>query len=154
MVAQVADRFFNVRTRDNVRILVADGFRYLQETDQTYDVIYIDAFLKPSEETDATGKPLSLKTERFYKDMQKHLSQPGVVVFNVNPHPRGGRSERDPPRLRPELRLSHQREEHHCRGLDGVGAGGAPRASRRAKELDQRFKATFSFQEVLKNLSR
>ena len=87
VVVQVADRFFNVRTRDNVRILVADGFRYLQETDQTYDVIYIDAFLKPSEETDATGKPLSLKTERFYKDMQKHLSQPGVVVFNVNPHP-------------------------------------------------------------------
>ena len=88
VVAQAADRFFNVRTRGNVRVLVVDGFRFLEETDQTYDVIYMDAFLKPSEQTDSTGKPLSLKTERFYKEMQKHLSQPGVVVFNVNPHPR------------------------------------------------------------------
>ena len=88
VVAQAADRFFNVRSRGNVRVLVSDGFRYLQETDQAYDVIYMDAFLKPSEQTDSTGTPLSLKTERFYKDVQRHLRRPGVVVFNVNPHPR------------------------------------------------------------------
>ena len=154
-VAQAADRFFNVRSGGNVRVLVADGFRYLQDTDQAYDVIYMDAFLKPSEQTDATGKPLSLKTEQFYKDVQKRLSQPGAMVFNVNPHPA---AEADLSAIRRVFAQSYvfRTSEKNIVVVASTAPTRetVPSLRARAKELDHRFKATFSFQDVLKNLSR
>jgi spermidine synthase len=46
----------------------------------------MDAFLKPSEETDGTGAPLALRTQQFYKQMQEKLKPGGLVAFNLNPH--------------------------------------------------------------------
>ena len=86
MVVQVADRFFEIRSGGNVNILTTDGIRYLEQTAQRYDAIYMDAFLKPSADTDTTGKPLAMKTRQFYQEVQKRLTPRGVVVFNVNPH--------------------------------------------------------------------
>ena len=45
----------------------------------------MDAFLKPSENTDLTGALLAMKTEDFYKNLQKKLTRKGLVVFNLNP---------------------------------------------------------------------
>ena len=53
VVVQVADRYFDVRSEGNVNVITADGIQYLEHTDKRYDVIYMDAFLKPSDETDA-----------------------------------------------------------------------------------------------------
>ncbi len=55
VVVQVADRFFEIRSGGNVNILTTDGIRYLEQTAQRYDAIYMDAFLKPSADTDTTG---------------------------------------------------------------------------------------------------
>ena len=46
----------------------------------------MDAFLRPLTDTDPTGKPLAMKTEQFYKEVQNRLTAGGLVVFNVNPH--------------------------------------------------------------------
>ncbi len=46
----------------------------------------MDAFLKPSEGTDATGQPLRLKTAEFYKGLRQHLTPEGIVVINLNVH--------------------------------------------------------------------
>ena len=46
----------------------------------------MDAFLKPSEKTDATGQPLRLKTVEFYKGLREHLTPDGIVVINLNVH--------------------------------------------------------------------
>ena len=54
-VVQLADKYFNVRTQKNTNIITADAFNYFKSNTTLYDVIYMDAFLKPSEETDATG---------------------------------------------------------------------------------------------------
>ena len=62
MVA-IADRYFATRSTDRIRILATDGYEFIRSTDgsaPTYDVIYMDAFLRPSEETDRSGNPLRM----------------------------------------------------------------------------------------------
>jgi spermidine synthase len=86
LVVQLADRYFGVRPAANVAIHTADGLQFIAEADKKYDVIYMDAFLKPSADTDATGAPLELRTREFYRQMQSKLKPGGVVAFNINPH--------------------------------------------------------------------
>jgi spermidine synthase len=69
-----------------VQIFNMDGFDYFKQNQKQYDVIYLDAFLQPTEETDSTGNPLKLKTLAFLKDIQKHLTQTGLFVINLNDH--------------------------------------------------------------------
>ena len=88
VVVEVADRFFGVGTGGNVNIITQDGFDFFKTAQATYDVIYMDAFLKPSAATDDTGVDLRLKTTKFYKEVQEKLALDGVVVFNINDHPK------------------------------------------------------------------
>src|SRR5208282_98603 len=85
---ELAEKYFDVRTRRNTKIITEDAFKYFETNQNRYDVIYMDAFLKPSEMTDATGQPLNLKTIAFYKSLRGHLGPEGVVVINLNVHPR------------------------------------------------------------------
>ena len=85
-VVELADKYFDVRTRKNTKIITEDAFKYFEADQTRYDVIYMDAFLKPSEETDATGQPLRLKTIEFYKGLGEHLTPEGIVVINLNIH--------------------------------------------------------------------
>lgn len=85
-IVKIADRYFGARTGGNVRIFTRDGFEFLREAKDKYDTIYMDAFLKPSEDTDSTGVPLRLKTLAFLKDLQTKLTKNGMVVFNINHH--------------------------------------------------------------------
>ena len=77
---------FGVRTAGNINVITVDGIKYLTETKEQYDVIYMDAFLKPSPDTDQTGAPRALRTQRFYEQMQMKLKPGGAVAFNLNPH--------------------------------------------------------------------
>ena len=86
MIVQVAQQYFGVASAGNVRIHTADGFAYLKETQERYDVIYMDAFLKPSADTDSTGVPLRLKTIAFFRSLRGKLTTGGMVVFNINSH--------------------------------------------------------------------
>ena len=87
VIIELADRYFDIRNEGNINIVPKDGFEYLTNTEFLYDAIYIDAFLKPSRETDCTGAPLQLHTPQFYKEIQKKLKSPdGLVVFNINHH--------------------------------------------------------------------
>lgn len=86
LVVELAAKYFGVKSGENVNIVTADGLKYIAETPKQYDVIYLDAFLKPSGETDSTGVPLSLRTEQFYKQLQTRLKPGGVAAFNINPH--------------------------------------------------------------------
>jgi spermidine synthase len=90
-VVAIADRYFATRPTQRIRILAADGYHFIRSTDgaaaPTYDVIYLDAFLRPSEETDRAGSPLRLKQAPFYSALRQRLSPTGVAVFNLNPQP-------------------------------------------------------------------
>lgn len=86
VVVQIADEWFATRPGPRTRIHTADGFVHLAEAKakgRRWDAIYMDAYLKPAEDTDSRGLQLRLKTERFFADLGGLLSEGGVVVFNV-----------------------------------------------------------------------
>jgi spermidine synthase len=154
VVVKLAEEYFGVRTAGKVKIVVDDAFKYLRTTDQRYDVIYMDAFLKPSGETDISGVPQRLKTIEFLKDVQKKLKPDGLVVFNVHVYP-------DTPETLSIIRAAFQQvyvvEVSHRGSMAVIGSTAKQRVSdadlrQKAKELDERFKADFSFQSVLDGL--
>ena len=67
-----------------LRLHVADGFDFIERCADQYDILFMDAFLKPSADTDATGTPLRLKTLGFYTQIKKCLKKDGLVAFNIN----------------------------------------------------------------------
>jgi spermidine synthase len=152
-VISIADQYFNVRTGGNVTVLHRDAFDYLSATEKKYDVIFMDAFLKPKDDTDATGAPLRLKTIQFYRDLQKNLTPTGVASFNLNPHP--GLDE-DLGALRAAFaqiyvfRLSRG-------GVVVVGSQAARRIGKatlldNAAVLTERFRTSYSFRKMAEQL--
>jgi spermidine synthase len=156
VVVSVAKTYFGVRTDDKVKILTGDGIRYLETADAQYDVIYMDAFLKPSAGTDSTGAPLRLRTLSFYAEVQKRLTPGGVVVFNLNPHPR---IEEDLQVIRKAFRHTYVFRLPGGQGLVVVGSTAAEREEvstllARARELDHRFGGSLSFTSTVRHLDR
>ncbi len=155
MIANIADRYFGVRTGRNVNINVTDGFEYLTSTDAKYDVIYLDAFLRPSSGTDRTGVPLHLKTLKFYGEVRKRLNPDGVVVFNLNPHLS----------VREDIQTIKEAFPNtyvfRLTGYDGYvvvastaeSAVSAKTISAEAARIDARFHAPFSFRKMAGRLA-
>lgn len=86
VVVRLADEYFGVRAGGNVRVHTADAVRFVESTSDRYDLIFMDAFLRPSGDTDATGVPTRLKTLEFLGRLKQALAPGGVVAFNVNEH--------------------------------------------------------------------
>jgi spermidine synthase len=85
-VVRLAGEYFGVRTGGNVRVHTADAVAFVESTADRYDLILMDAFLRPSSDTDATGVPTGLKTQAFLGRLKRALAPGGVVAFNVNEH--------------------------------------------------------------------
>lgn len=83
-VIRLADQWFGVRSGEGVRIIEADGVKFLANVRVPYDTIFLDAYLKPSDATNVTGAPLAMRTQQFYREMHAALKPGGLVVFNVN----------------------------------------------------------------------
>jgi spermidine synthase len=156
-VVEIAEKYFGVKTAGNVKVITQDAFEFFKAAGgEKYDVIYIDAFLKPAKDTDETGVPLKLKTIQFYKDLQKKLTPDGMVVFNINPH---GMIDQDVTNI---TEAFPQRYAFHLPNFGGLAVVGsmnkerlAPAAVRdRAAELDRRFKTSYSFKEMAGNLGK
>lgn len=154
-IIDVADKYFDVRTEGNVRVVQADGFKYLAETKERYDVIFMDAFLKPSRDTDPNGVPLALKTSRFYKQMQDKLTTGGLVMFNLNPH---SGSQRDIAGISAAFKNTYvyqlPRGGYVVAGSI-AGERDLPSAIvRQARAADKRFGASFSLERLAFQLQR
>lgn len=85
-VVRLADEYFGVRSGGNVRVHTADAVRFVESTADRYDLILMDAFLRPSSDTDTAGVPTGLKTQAFLDRLKRTLAPGGVVAFNVNEH--------------------------------------------------------------------
>lgn len=85
-VVRLADRYFGVRSGGNVRVHTADALTFVESTTDRYDLILMDAFLRPSSDTDTTGVPTRLKTLAFLGHLKRALTPGGVVAFNINEH--------------------------------------------------------------------
>ena len=85
-VVRLADEYFGVRSGGNVRVHTGDAVEFVESTEDRYDLILMDAFLRPSSDTDTTGVPTRLKTLAFLDRLKRTLAPGGVVAFNVNEH--------------------------------------------------------------------
>jgi spermidine synthase len=84
VVVDVAAEFFETHSGPKTRIITEDAFAFFKrEGGDLYDVIYMDAFLKPSGDTDTDGAPQRLRTVAFFKSLKQRLKPGGVVTFNV-----------------------------------------------------------------------
>jgi spermidine synthase len=85
-VVRLADQYFGVRSAGSVRIVTGDGVAFIESTSERYDLIFMDAFLRPSSDTDDTGVPTRMKTVAFLGRVKQALAPGGVVAFNMNQH--------------------------------------------------------------------
>ena len=86
VVVRLAAEYFGVRAGGNVRVHTADAVKFVESTTDRYDLVLMDAFLRPSDDTDAAGVPTRLKTLAFLGHLKRALAPGGVVAFNVNEH--------------------------------------------------------------------
>ncbi len=152
MVIDVARDLFGTRPSPTVRIFARDAFDFFADTTTTYDVIYMDVFLEPSEEgTDASGTPLRLKTRAFLRQLRDRVHADGVVAFNVH-------------HLEDVEVIADVFAQTYVFGLGvpgyvAVGTSSGERLSseelsERAHDLDTRFQTSFSFVDMVKRLRR
>lgn len=152
-VVKIADDYFDCRAGGNVNVITADGITYLETTETKYDVIYLDAFLKPTSDTDLVGAPLRMKTQEFYRLLQSQLRPEGVAVFNLNLHMT---TDADLAALHNAFERVYvfRTATANYVAIGTLHAAREPVATlcSRASDADNRFKASFSFQELLKHL--
>lgn len=75
-VVDVAKKFFGFREDNLMRAHVADGRRFIEKTQQPYDVIFLDAF-------GADSIPVRLTTQEFLRAVRRAVTPGGVVVGNL-----------------------------------------------------------------------
>jgi spermidine synthase len=154
-VVAIADKYFAIRSAENVNIITKDALEYLRNTDARYDVIYMDAFLKPAADTDKSGVPLRLKTIQFYKDIQKQLNADGLVVFNLHAH---DKYQEDVKNIREAFAQAYLFRLPNLSSFVAVGSKAAQRVQTGAlraagEELDRRFQTSYSFRDMVERLA-
>jgi spermidine synthase/MFS family permease len=85
-VVETAHEWFELPRDPRLPIVVDDGRRFLQRTDQRFDVIMVDAFY-------ADGVPFHLTTLEFVELMRERLTPGGVIATNVIGAITGGSSQ-------------------------------------------------------------
>ena len=75
-VTEAARRYLGLDDNPRLNVITADGRPYLELTDETYDVIVVDAYHQPY-------IPFQLATREFFAAAREHLRPGGVVALNV-----------------------------------------------------------------------
>jgi len=155
VVVELAAQHFGIKPVPGVEVITADGLKHIAESDGAYDVIFMDAFLKPTRGTDTSGVPLELKTRAFFDSIKQALRPDGVVVFNINPHPD---MERDVEEISASFPQTYVYQLPNRNGLVVIGSQDAKRVSfaeqmNRARKLDARFRTPYSFVSMAQTLA-
>lgn len=75
-VIKAAEKHFNLSESENLKVYNSDGRQFLQESNHTYDVIYIDAYRK-------SKVPFQLTTAEFMELTYEKTDENGIVMSNV-----------------------------------------------------------------------
>ncbi|HSA61834.1 MAG TPA: fused MFS/spermidine synthase, partial [Nitrospiraceae bacterium] len=86
-VVRMAEEYFDYHPPANHHVAVRDGRAFLNGTDRTYDVIWIDAFARHM-------IPFHLTTVEFFTAVRAHLNPDGVVAVNLASSGEGGDTAR------------------------------------------------------------
>ncbi len=76
VVVRMAEEYFDYHPPANHHVSVRDGRAFLNGTDRTYDVMWVDAFARDM-------IPFHLTTVEFFSLMRRHLNPDGVVAVNL-----------------------------------------------------------------------
>ena len=74
-VLQVAKRYFALPEDERIRVTIGDGRRFLEKSDDSWDIILVDAY-------DDYEVPPRLVTEEFMLLAHRHLTDGGVMAYN------------------------------------------------------------------------
>jgi len=77
-VFDMAQKHFDFKQDDRLKVVIDDGRRYLMKTKEKYDVIIIDAYRGPF-------VPFHLLTKEFFELAASRLNKGGVVAQNIEP---------------------------------------------------------------------
>jgi len=151
VVVALAREFFGTAPGPRTRIFTEDGIEYLRRTPERYDIIFMDAYLHPGTGTDATGRPLRLKTVAFLRSLHQRLRPGGVVLFNLIEGPDTASDIED---IRAAFAVA---DVYRAAGSSNVIVVGAPSGPgpgeaelrERARALDRRGDYGFSFERLL-----
>ena len=75
-VADVARKFFNIREDDKLKIHIGDGRKFIEQSKDQFDLIFLDAYGEDS-------VPYMLATQEFYAAVKTRLADGGLCVSNV-----------------------------------------------------------------------
>ena len=76
VVVEAAKTFFNVQEDERFKIHVADGAKFIRESQSVYDLIFIDAY-------SGEGIPRALFSPKFFDAIKARTSVDGVVILNL-----------------------------------------------------------------------
>lgn len=76
VVVEAARSFFGVKEDERFRIHVQDGGKFIRETRETYDLVFLDAY-------SGEGLPRALSTPAFFDAVRAKVTDGGVVILNL-----------------------------------------------------------------------
>jgi len=82
-VIDVAETYFGTEEGPRTVIHEADAFEFFRDTHGPYDAIYLDAFLRPPEDSGLKRVTRRLKTASFLEKVRGQLEPGGLVAFNL-----------------------------------------------------------------------
>jgi predicted O-methyltransferase YrrM len=83
VVVRMAEEYFSYRPPPQHHVYVRDARAFLNHTETTYDLIWVDAFARHL-------VPFHLTTEEFFAELRRHLTPAGVLVVNLASSGTGG----------------------------------------------------------------
>jgi len=83
VVVRMAEEFFSYRPPPQHHVYVRDARVFLNATNRTYDLIWVDAFARHM-------IPFHLTTEEFFWELRAHLAPNGVLAVNLASSGEGG----------------------------------------------------------------
>ncbi|MHA2620563.1 MAG: spermidine synthase [bacterium JZ-2024 1] len=83
-IVEIARDYFLLPTTPRLHIFVQDGYSFLRDTPEIYDVIVLDAY---EHQSGVSRIPEHLTGEKFYGLVREHLSESGMALQNLIGHP-------------------------------------------------------------------
>jgi spermidine synthase len=79
-VLDVARQYFQLKESENLKVVVGDGRVHLRRTQKKYDLIILDAY---TANRYGSFIPYELATQEFFALAKEHLTERGVLAYNV-----------------------------------------------------------------------
>jgi len=75
-IPSIAETYFNFKANKNTKVYIEDGRKFIEETNDKYDIIFLDVY-------DAETIPQQFTTEEFFQLLRMRLSPEGVLSLNL-----------------------------------------------------------------------